>query len=203
MVIFIKNNPCNSRNKGKSYFFFFSSYLVSPFHFSGQMGIHANSLGVWGSCKRLSLGEEVHWPGCWHVDLVVVTRLHFQRCWLGRKPGLFFSQGDIRGHTLILGQGSAHGRRGYKAFTQQTFTPAFPCLTFTSALTEVAAEFKMFDWYLRRGQWTVWLFENVNTRSFATFACDINNKVQSFNNLRRNITIIILSAMVLLKTMAG
>lgn len=29
-----------------SSFFFFSSYLISPFHFSRQMGIHTNSLGV-------------------------------------------------------------------------------------------------------------------------------------------------------------
>lgn len=94
---------------------FFLCLLISPFHCSRQMGIHTNSLGVWGSCKRWSLGKEVHWAGCWHVDLVVVTRLHFQRCWLGRKPGLFFSQGDIRGHTLILGQSSSHGCWGQEA----------------------------------------------------------------------------------------
>lgn len=29
--------------------------------------------------------------------------------------------------------------------TQQTFTPAFPCLTFDSALAEVSAEFELQD----------------------------------------------------------
>lgn len=79
------------------------------------MDIHTNSLGAWGSCKRWSLGEEVHRAGRWHVDLVVVTQLHFQRCWLGRKPDLALSQGDIRGHSLILGQGSTNGCRGQEA----------------------------------------------------------------------------------------
>lgn len=117
MIIILVICKCSMQQLKKKYllFSFFSSYLISPFHFSRQMGIHTNSLGVWGSCKLWSLGEEVHWAGCWHVDLVVVTRLHFQRCWLGRKPGLFFSQGDIRGRTLILGQGSAHGWRGKEA----------------------------------------------------------------------------------------
>lgn len=106
---------CKSWKRNILIFSSFSSYLIFPFHCSRQMDIHTNSLGVWGSCKQWSLGEEVHWAGRWHVDLVVVTRLHFQRCWLGRKPGLFLSQGDIRGHTLILGQGSTNGCRGQEA----------------------------------------------------------------------------------------
>lgn len=81
------------------------------------------------SCVRL-LGEEVGRAGRWHVDLVAVTRLHFQRCWLGRKPGLFLSQGDIRDHTLILGQGCAHGCGGHAAHTTNTHT----CLSRTFGL---------------------------------------------------------------------
>lgn len=40
-----------------------SPYLIFPFHCSRQMDIHTNSLGAWGSSKRRSLGEEVHWAG--------------------------------------------------------------------------------------------------------------------------------------------